>query len=152
MPCYTEWDAYLDCSPRGGPFSDYSGPLWRFVAKTLSWAEQEDLSVLAACDGWRSGAYLLETVPSVLYILMRHADDPEEAIVRAINDTKDNDTIAAIVGAAVGALHGRKGIPERWIQNLSGRTSDREDDGHVFDLIDRARSLFWLEETAFPLP
>lgn len=82
-------------------------------------------------------------MPSVLYILMRHADDPEEAIVRAVNDTKDNDTIAAIVGAAVGALHGRKGIPERWIQNLSGRTSDREDDGHVFDLIDRARNLFW---------
>jgi ADP-ribosyl-[dinitrogen reductase] hydrolase len=37
---------------------------------------------------------------------MRHADDPEEAILRAVSDTKDNDTIGAIVGAAVGALHG----------------------------------------------
>ena len=39
--------------------------------------------MLEACDDWYSGAYLLETVPSVLYILMRHAHDPEEAIVRA---------------------------------------------------------------------
>ena len=50
----------------------------------------------AACDSWYSGAYLLETVPSVLYILERHGHDPEEAIVRAVNDTKDNDTVAAI--------------------------------------------------------
>jgi len=38
------------------------------------------------------GAFLLETVPSVIYILMRHGNDPEESIVRAVNDTKDNDT------------------------------------------------------------
>jgi len=54
------------------------------------------------CNGWYSGSYLLETVPSVLYILMRHGDDPQEAIVRAVNDTN-----SAIAGAAVGALHGR---------------------------------------------
>ena len=41
-------------------------------------------------------------------ILMRHGEDPEEAIVRAVHDTQDNDSIAAIVGAAVGALHGRR--------------------------------------------
>ena len=51
-------------------------------------------------------AYLLETVPSVLYAPMRYAGDPEEALVRSVNDAKDNDTVAAIVGAAVGALHG----------------------------------------------
>jgi ADP-ribosylglycohydrolase len=53
---------------------------------------------------------LLETVSTVLHILMRHAGDPEEAIIRAVNDTKDNDTIAAIVGAAVGALHGLRAV------------------------------------------
>ena len=37
----------------------------------------------------------------------------EEAIVRAVNDTRDNDTIAAIVGAAVGALHGKSALPDR---------------------------------------
>jgi hypothetical protein len=76
----------------------------------------------SACDEWYSGAYLLETVPSVLYILMRQGADPEEAIVRAVNDTQDNDTIAAIVGAAVGALQGAAALPARWVEGLPGRT------------------------------
>ena len=91
---------------------------------------------------WLSGAYLLETVPSALYILMRHAHDPKEAIVRAVNDTKDNDTIASIVGAAVGALHGKGGFPARWISGLTGRTMAR-DDGKVFSIIEEARKMFW---------
>ena len=76
-------------------------------------------------------------MPSVLHILARHADDPEEAIVRAVNDTRDNDTIAAIVGAVVGALHGRAALPRRWVDGLLGRTRE-DDDGRVFELIDRA--------------
>ena len=87
------------------------------------------------------GAFLLETVPSVLFILASFDHEPEEAIVRAINDTRDNDTIAAIVGAAVGALHGRSRLPERWIAGLAGRTRDN-DDGEVFNLI-RASETKW---------
>ena len=125
-------------APRGGEFAGYSGPLWRFVDERLAAAEAEGLSTLEACDQWRSGAFLLETVPSVLYILARHAGDPEEALVRAVNDTKDNDTIAAIVGAAVGALHGAAALPERWVTQLSGRTREF-DDGEVQRIILRAR-------------
>jgi len=35
----------------------------------------------------------LETIPSALYILTRHAKNPKKAIIRAVNDTHDNDTI-----------------------------------------------------------
>ena len=102
--------------PRDGPLKGtWKGPLWQFVEDHV--AQQEGRSIVDACDTWYSGAYLLETVPSALYILMCCADDPEEAIVRAINDTKDNDTIGAIVGAAVGALHGEKSLPEREAQS-----------------------------------
>ncbi len=120
--------------PRGGLHTDYEGPIWRFVEEKVGDAWNNQLSILEAGKGWYSGAFLLETMPSVIYILMRHADDPEEAIVRAVNDTKDNDTIAAIVGAAVGALHGKKGLPPRWVEDLSGRTTD-SDDGRVFKLL-----------------
>jgi len=48
--------------------------------------------------------------------------------------TKDNDTIAAIVGAAVGALHGRSGLPGDGVQDLLGRTA-AADDGRVFALL-----------------
>lgn len=51
-----------------------------------------------------------------------------------MNDTRDNDTVAAIVGAAVGALHGKSALPARWIRNLLGRTNEK--------LIDQARACF----------
>ena len=79
----------------------------------------------------------------MLYILMRHADDSETAMVRAVNDTRDNDTIAAIVGAAVGALHGREALPSRWIENLPGRVTYVGQDGRVFELIEQARQRWW---------
>jgi len=128
--------------PRSGPLlGKYEGPLWKMVEENVADAYSSNLSVKDACARWYSGAYLLETLPSVIYILMRYGHDPEEAIVRAVNDTKDNDTIAAIVGAAVGALHGKKSMPPRWINNLSGRTTDR-DDGKVFELLSRAKHAF----------
>lgn len=111
------------------------------MQEKVSRASQSNISTVDACNTWYSGAFLLETVPSVLYILMRHAHDPEEAIIRAVNDTKDNDTIAAIVGAAVGALHGKNALPHRWINNLSGRTT-LEDDGKVLELIEQAKQTF----------
>jgi ADP-ribosyl-[dinitrogen reductase] hydrolase len=59
-----------------------------------------------------------------------------------VNDTHDNDTIAAIVGAAVGALHGKDALPKRWIEKLSGRTHE-SDDGKIFELIEQAKQIFW---------
>ncbi len=115
----------------------WRGPLHRFVAERCGAALAAGLPTREACDGWYSGAYLLETVPSALYILARHGHDAEEAIVRAVNDTRDNDTVAAIVGAAVGALHGRSGLPPRWLGGLTGRTAEA-DDGRVFALVELA--------------
>ena len=124
--------------PRGGDFMDYEGPIWRFAEEKVGDAYRHNVPMRKAFKSWYSGAYLLETIPCVLFILMKYGDDLEEAIVRAVNDTKDNDTIAAIVGAAVGALHGKKAIPERWISKLSGRTREK-DEGKIFELLDTAR-------------
>jgi len=127
--------------PRGGAYMDFEGPVWRFVQEKVPEAFDKGLSVLEACEIWYSGAYLLETVPSTIFILMKHGNNLREALIRAINDTKDNDTIGAIVGAAVGALHGKGAIPEMWIKNHSGRTSF-SDDGRIFELLDEARNLW----------
>ncbi len=129
--------------PRGGYFHDgYVGSVWRFVQEKVGPAYEAGLPTLQACQAWYSGAYLLETVPSVIYILMHHGQDFEEAVVRAVNDTRDNDTIAAIVGALAGALHGRRRIPERWLAGLPGRTY-YQDDGRVYELLAQARQLWW---------
>jgi ADP-ribosylglycohydrolase len=116
----------------------FRGPLWRLVDTEVRRALDEQLTVREACDRWYSGAFLLETLPSALYILARHSGEPEVAIIRAVNDTKDNDTIAAIVGAAVGALHGHLAFRSQWVHGVLGRTGEY-DDGRVFELIARAR-------------
>jgi len=59
-----------------------------------------------------------------------------------VNDTRDNDTIAAIVGAALGALFGVSSIPIHWIENLSGRTREK-DDGKVFEILKEANEMWW---------
>ena len=127
--------------PRGGAYMGFEGPVWRFVQEKIPEAFDKGMSVLEACNLWYSGAYLLETVPSAIFILMKHGDNLEKALVHAINETKDNDTIGAIVGAAVGALHGKGAIPERWIKNHSGRTSF-SDDGRIFQLLNEAKNLW----------
>ncbi len=124
--------------PRAPRYTDRRVSLAMFTSEVVGQALEAGIPTLEACNAWHSGAFLLETVPSVLYILERHGNDPEEAMVRAVNDTRDNDTIAAIVGAAVGALHGLEGIPRRWRDGLLGRT-DAANDGRVFDLINQAR-------------
>ena len=73
---------------------------------------------------------------------MRYGHDPEACLVRAINDTKDNDTVGAIVGSALGALYGVSGLPRRWIENLTGRTG-ATDDGRIFAILEQARRTFW---------
>jgi ADP-ribosylglycohydrolase len=128
--------------PRGGHFADWEGPYPDYLVHVLGEASRQGWSTREACDAWHSGAYLLETVPSVLWILARHAHDPEEAIVRAVNDTRDNDTVAAIVGAAVGALQGESALPERWRTGLLGRTQ-AADDGEVFRLVEAAVRREW---------
>lgn len=50
-------------------------------------------------------------IPAMLAHNDRASTDPAEAIVRAVNDTWDNDTTGAIVGAVVGALHGSRDLP-----------------------------------------
>ena len=120
----------------------YDGPIWRFVEQEVAEAVRCGWSTLEACNRWYSAAFLMETIPGAIYILSKYGHDPEEAIVRAVNDTKDNDTIAAIVGAAVGALHGKAGLPQRWLENLTGRTA-ADDDGRMFELLTQARERWW---------
>jgi ADP-ribosyl-[dinitrogen reductase] hydrolase len=128
-------------TPRGGAYSA-TGAFSDLVETRLMDARRAGWSTRTACERFQSGAYLLETVPCALYILTQHGADAEEAIVRAVNDTRDNDTTAAIVGAAVGMLHGVDALPRRWREGLTGRTTT-DDDGRMFELIERAKSRFW---------
>ena len=49
------------------------------------------------------------------------AESPEGAIVGAVNEGGDADTIGAIAGAVAGARFGATELPDRWLSTLEGR-------------------------------
>jgi ADP-ribosylglycohydrolase len=130
-----------DARVLSGPLYKWRGSLSDLLDAELRPALASGQSVREAANRWYSGAYLLETVPCVLHIVAQHGHDPHEAMLAAVNDTRDNDTIAAIVGAAMGAAHGTQWIPAEWRDQLLGRVNG-DDDGKVFALIDAAVGRF----------
>jgi ADP-ribosyl-[dinitrogen reductase] hydrolase len=68
-----------------------------------------------AMDHFYNGAFVMETTPAVLWLLLTYPTDPEEALVAAVMAGYDADTNAAILGNLVGALHGVDALPKRWV-------------------------------------
>jgi len=71
-----------------------------------------------AFDHFFNGAFVLESLPSALWCFLRYADDPETALVQAASGGRDSDTVAAMVGGYLGALHGVEALPGRWRADL----------------------------------
>ncbi len=88
-------------------FDGWSGKLSDFVRMALPDARQRGLTAAQAMREWGSGPYLLELVPSMLYVLERHAANPAEALRQATRGPLDPSSLGALVGASMGALHGR---------------------------------------------
>jgi len=124
-----------------GPLVGWCGATSALLDGPVRDAIANDIDVKRGGLLWYSGAYLLETIPTVMHIVARHGHEPVEAIETAVNDTRDNDTVAAIVGAAMGAAHGTAWIPQRWRDGLLGRTG-ADDDGRVFELVEAAVGRF----------
>lgn len=61
------------------------------------------------------------TVAAAHAIAQLYAGDPETAIGIAAASGGDTDTVASIVGAMLGAVHGARALPERWIAGLAFR-------------------------------
>jgi hypothetical protein len=56
-----------------------------------------------------------------IYGAVSHPDSFEEAVLSAVNEGGDADTVGAITGAVSGALRGADAIPERWLKGLANR-------------------------------
>jgi ADP-ribosyl-[dinitrogen reductase] hydrolase len=98
----------------------FQGTLCDFVDGPVRKAFQKGVTLSEACslDGFGSRADCTQTVPAVLYVLMSHANSFESSIIASVNDTKDNDSVAAIVGALVGALHSKQVIRKKWLDGI----------------------------------
>lgn len=117
-----------------GTFCDFiDGPVRRAFRRGVNFRDACSL------EGFGSRADILQTVPAVLYLLASHGDSFQSTIIAAVNDTKDNDTVAAIAGAMVGAVHGKAAIRGRWITGIRSRSLDAitDDSAIIASLIDR---------------
>ena len=112
----------------------YKGSVPDFLRMVVLSGLKQRMSMSEFGERFGSGLDGLDTAAVVLFILERHLDDPEAAILKAVNHTLDNDTVGAIVGAAMGARYGKKAFRAEWINDLSGRTRTH-DDGAVFKKI-----------------
>ncbi|HEX7576020.1 MAG TPA: ADP-ribosylglycohydrolase family protein [Candidatus Methanoperedens sp.] len=77
---------------------------------------------------------VLDTVPCAFYCFTRHFENPERAIIEAVNAGGDTDSIACITGAMCGALRGRDSFPEKWIKGLENRGLIEERAGKMYEI------------------
>lgn len=87
-------------------FRGWRGTLCQFLMMAVPEARAKNLTVPQVMRGWGSGPYVLEMIPNWLYILERHAHEPEVAMSMAVSDSVEPHSLGALVGAALGALHG----------------------------------------------
>ena len=68
-------------------------------------------------DGWTAD----EVLGIALYAVLRHPGDFSAAVLRAVNNSGDSDSIACVAGGLSGALLGRSAIPEAWVEGIERR-------------------------------
>jgi ADP-ribosylglycohydrolase len=92
--------------------------LLRAVADSI--ARGEDAHAYAATIGCAKGVsgFVYHTVPVALHVWFRRQSDFRGALLETVRLGGDTDTIAAIVGALIGARVGKEGIPTEWLRDL----------------------------------
>jgi ADP-ribosyl-[dinitrogen reductase] hydrolase len=90
----------------------------------LQWAGENRVSALVregllearreppVCDGGSQG-WVRIALQNAFYELL-HAPNVEEGVVATVRRGGDADTNAAVAGALLGAVHGRRSVPEAW--------------------------------------
>ena len=97
------------------------------VLRQRSWDGTPEVQAIAEC-AWKpkarheisSSGYSIATLEAALWAVWRTSSF-EEALVLAVNLGDDSDTVGAVAGQLAGALYGREGIPQRWLDRLAWR-------------------------------
>jgi poly(ADP-ribose) glycohydrolase ARH3 len=108
----------------------YKGARSAVLQEKLEWLAEgmahdaSDAEVIARVG---NGIRASQAVPAAFWAFLRFGDTPEECIIRAVGFGGDADTIAAMAGALVGALHGTSWIPARWYDNIENGVHGRDE-------------------------
>jgi ADP-ribosylglycohydrolase len=92
------------------------------IQNYLKRAEQvRDLPTNEAVAQLGQSCPLEKALPSVFLILLKHGDDFENALVKNVMAGGDSAARGKVIGIILGAAHGVRAIPERWIEHISAR-------------------------------
>jgi ADP-ribosylglycohydrolase len=97
-------DEALDMAEKCGTYEDFREEYYRTSLRQV------------LCDS-------RETIPATFALLKLSDGDPRKAITWAANFGRDADTIGAMIGGIVGALHGASGLPEEWVTKATNAST-----------------------------
>ncbi len=80
-----------------------------------------DVDEIIREGGYPSQFHSIEEVPLALGFLVFAQGDYKTAVLGAVNYGRDSDSIAGMVGAIIGTLKGKSGLPEKWVHEIRER-------------------------------
>jgi ADP-ribosylglycohydrolase len=101
----------------GQKYPEHEACLKKLVrqAVQLSGKADDDVAAIGSLgEGWTGE----EALAIALYCTLKYRRDFEKAVVAAVNHSGDSDSTGAITGNLMGALLGRKAIPDYYTANL----------------------------------
>jgi ADP-ribosyl-[dinitrogen reductase] hydrolase len=87
------------------------------IEKAMTMADA-GASVDQAAQELGCSGYVMHSVALATFCFLRFGDHPREALIQIVSCGGDTDSNAAILGAWLGALHGRTGLPDEWVKDL----------------------------------
>jgi ADP-ribosyl-[dinitrogen reductase] hydrolase len=76
---------------------------------------------VAALESLGRGWVAEEALAMAVYAALTHAETPREALRFAVHHGGDSDSVGAVCGNLLGALHGASALPADWLAVLEGR-------------------------------
>ena len=97
----------LPCSARAPRYDGWSGTPYDFLKMVLEEARDHGRSFEECRDAWAAGTHILEATATALYLLECHGHQPQLAMRLAMSKEAEREWLGALVGAALGAVHGQ---------------------------------------------
>jgi ADP-ribosyl-[dinitrogen reductase] hydrolase len=117
---YCLW-ARATLADRGDAWVHATQTLRRYCESNAIWrTELEEHVQPDAAPGGKGSGYVVDCLHSARLALEESTF--ERVVQRAIAFGNDTDTTAAVAAGIAGLRHGLRGIPERWLAGLSGRS------------------------------
>ncbi|MCP5051937.1 MAG: hypothetical protein GY940_32515 [bacterium] len=99
---------------------------------------KKDIPDITAVRNLGNGIRASEAVSCALLAVVRYYRTPEEAVIKSVNFGGDTDTIGAMTGALMGAMHGTGWIPHRWLDNIENKQYGKD---YMIQLADQLASV-----------